>query len=349
MKLQKSSIISGLQILKSIYAIKVLKRRIPLYCEWEVTNHCNMKCDFCSTWINNRNLAKDISTEEAVSIIEQLSELGTNLIHFSGGEPTLRNDLPELVTKAKEKNIIVSITTNGSASIKTMEKIIHADLILVSIDGTREFHDTIRNMPGAFDKAMETLQFLRYKNRKLMVTTTYTPETPYEMIKELCEICKELNIRIAINVLGKNINNDSCYKDEGTMNNLIMSLLDVYINAMRKLRREYREIVVNPEPLITIIQKGGLDVFGCRAMDITVSLKADGCISLPCNSLSLRRIKGNLKEIFYSKEALGLRTVQGNHVACRGCYIKCMCSASALLKIRGLTAIFSSYINSLCL
>ena len=346
MKIKKSDIVSAVQILKTICAVK-MNRRIPLYCEWEVISHCNMSCSFCSTWIRDRNKKEDASTEEALNIIEQLSELGTKMVHLSGGEPTLRNDLPELITKAKERNMIVSITTNGSASIQKMEKILHADMIRISIDGNEQFHDTIRSSPGAFNRAMETLQFLVSRKKKPLITVVYTENTSYEMLTKLADIAKSLNIQVLVNNLGRNINDESGNVDCQKSNDLSSPYFCKYIAMLCRLRKDYGNVIANPNPHLTIIRQGGLDVFGCRAMDIAISIKPDGGVSLPCNGWSKMIMKGNLREIYYGEEAMKLRSFQGKHSICKGCNIRCMGQASALLKLKGLLAIIDSYARSL--
>lgn len=346
MKINKP-IIFGFQILRAIYNVKVSKKRIPLYCEWEVTKHCNMRCSFCSTRASQSSSREDASTVEALDIVQQLSDMGTKIIHFSGGEPTLRGDLSELIAAIKKRDMMVSLTTNGSLSLEKFEKIIKADLIRVSIDGTEAFHDSVRKTPGAFRNAINTLRFLKSKNVKSQITVVYTPSASYEMLEELSNISKGLKIQMAINVLGRNINNNNANEDTKSALDLDLPFLAKYINVVKKLRIKYGSVIANPEPLITILRQGGLDVFGCRAMDIAISVKHDGSVSLPCNGLSVRNIKGDLRAAYYGKETLELEALQGNHRACKGCYIKCMCSASALLKINGIAAIIDSYLKSI--
>lgn len=337
----------GSQILKSIFDVKVLKRRIPLYCEWEVTNHCNMKCEFCSTWVKDRNMTEDLSTNEAVDIIKQLSQLGTRIIHFSGGEPTLRKDLPELISEAKRRGMIVSVTTNGSASLDAMENILHADLIRVSIDGTEEFHDSRRKTPGAFKKAVEILDFLKKRGVRPQVNTVYTPQTTTRMLEELVGICSRTGAQLSLNILSRNINDTSTDEIRNIVGNLSSPFFKEYIKVSRTLRKKYGPIFLSPEPFLTIVRKGGLGNFGCRAMDITISIKNDGSVSLPCNCLSIRCQKGSLRDIYYSKDSLQLKSAQGKYLVCEGCYIKCMCMASALLSVRGMATIACLYLFSI--
>lgn len=335
----------GKDIVKTILRVKFLKKRIPLYCEWEITSHCNMQCRYCSTLLSDRNKLKDVSTVQAREIIKQLASLGTRLLHFSGGEPTLRDDLAELITEAQNHGMIVTFTTNGSASPEKLRAVAHADIIRVSIDGTEEFHDTLRNAPGSYAKAIQAIGTLKEAGNRPLITTVYTDQTTYEMMETLCATARDLGVQVAINVIGRNVNADA--DDPKESNDLSLSVFTAFRQDVKRLTKKYRRVVANPEPLITIIKKGGLDVYGCRAMDIAIAVKHDGSVGLPCNGLSLLMGSGNIKELYYSKEAAAIRPQQGRHRICKGCYIKCMCSASSLLTIRGILAIMSSYRHSL--
>ncbi len=306
-----------------------------------------MHCEFCSTWIPDRNSRVDTSTDEALKVIDQLSRLKTKMIHFSGGEPTLREDLPVLINVARQKRMLVLLTTNGSMPAHKLKNIFRADLIRVSIDGTEKYHDDLRKAPGAYKKALETLKTLKSAGLRPQMTTVFTQNTSYVMLKELAETCKALKIQMAIGIISKNLynlpNNIEAFPSSDTLTNLF----DRYIRAIRDLRNRYANTIVNPEPLLTIIRSGGLNIFGCRAMDIAISVKNDGSITMPCTAFALTQEKSDLKDIYYSIKAKGIRDMQGRFPQCRGCYVKCMSSASALLKIKGLMTIIDSYVRNL--
>jgi len=74
---------------------------------------CNNNCSFCVTQ-NNRALFKDFDTAKVKDLIRQARENGSIEINFTGGEPTIRQDLLELVDYAREKGFkTIMITTNG--------------------------------------------------------------------------------------------------------------------------------------------------------------------------------------------------------------------------------------------
>ena len=116
---------------------------------------------------------------------------------------------------------------------------------------------------------------------------------------------------------------------------------------MNKLGNEFGNTVSNPNPYLAVMKKKGLDVYGCRAMDVAISIKADGSINLPCTGLIIESKKGSLRDIYYSDSAEELRKLQGVHPNCYQCSIQCMSTASAMLNLSGLVSIFDKYIKSL--
>ena len=343
----QSKLVNGFGILKAISKVTLLNKRVPAYCEWEITHYCNMSCAWCSTLTPARNNADDLSSEQALDIIEQLSDLGTQMIHFSGGEPMLRKDLHSLITRAKKKNMMVALTTNGSASSEAMEKVLHADMIRVSIDGTEKFHDEQREFKGAYKKAVKTLEFLVSKGLKPQLVTFYIDESSYPMIAELAKICQTLGIQMILNIhvfsgaQGEKVKSYYGWKEEdkGAM----------YLSTLERLKEEFGNAIANPEPFSSIVRSGGLDIYGCRAMDFAINIKADGSVCLPCTQFPQNIKKGDLRAIYYSPEAEEIHNTQGKKPECSGCLMRCMGSASAMLNLNGQAALFNTYAKRLFL
>ncbi len=337
---------TAFRILSSIAAIRLMGRRIPLYCEWEITSHCNLRCRDCSTFVDRRNSREDIDTASALDIIGQLAALGTRMIHFSGGEPTQRSDLPLLLSAAARRGMIVSVTTNGTARHEILHGLLAAHIVRVSIDGTQRYHDEIRGKAGTFANALAAVKYLASKGARPQITVVYRPGTPQEMLSDLAKTARDIGVQMVLNVLGRNVNDNS----PGSVLDPVRDKSDPrfagYLEACRKLREEFGPAVASPEPIPTVIKKGGLDVLGCRALDCAISIKSDGSVCLPCTGLAMQRTTGRIRDVFYGRQAGQLRKQQGRFPLCKGCYIKCMCSASALLTWRGLYAVAQPYVRA---
>jgi len=93
----------------------------------DLTNRCNLNCPICFASANNTNVPYiyEVSTTQVKGMIDNLasnSPIQPNGLQFSGGEPTLRDDLPELIMYAKEKGIHhIEVNTNGIRLAKDLE------------------------------------------------------------------------------------------------------------------------------------------------------------------------------------------------------------------------------------
>src|SRR6202171_6621775 len=70
---------------------------IPLAVLAELTHRCPLQCPYCSNPVELDRSGAELSTEEWKKVLSELAEIGVLQIHFSGGEPTARKDLVELV------------------------------------------------------------------------------------------------------------------------------------------------------------------------------------------------------------------------------------------------------------
>ncbi len=125
---------------------------------WNVTQRCNLKCIHCYAHAKARQQDNELSTSEGRALIDDLSEMGVPVLLFSGGEPLMREDLPELAQYAVEKGMRAVISTNGTlidAKTAGILKDIGLSYVGISLDGTRKINDRFRGVDGAFDQALE--------------------------------------------------------------------------------------------------------------------------------------------------------------------------------------------------
>ena len=124
---------------------------------WNVTRKCNLKCIHCYAHATEEALADELTTSEGKALIDDLAQFGAPVMLFSGGEPLVRKDLPELAAYAVEKGMRAVISTNGtliSADVAKTLKSIGLSYVGVSLDGMQPVNDQFRGVPGSFDKAL---------------------------------------------------------------------------------------------------------------------------------------------------------------------------------------------------
>ena len=89
---------------------------------WNMTQRCNLKCEHCYAQAIDPHGDDPINTDQAKVMIDDLAQFGSPVILFSGGEPTIRKDLPELANYAVSKGMRAVISTNGTLITKRMAK-----------------------------------------------------------------------------------------------------------------------------------------------------------------------------------------------------------------------------------
>ncbi len=138
----------------------------------------------CYSNSQNRLYADELSTGEGKTLIADLASFGSPVILFSGGEPLMREDLPELVSFAVDKGMRAVISTNGTLITKETAAVF-ADIGLsymgVSLDGIGEIHDRFRGMKGAFDAAVRGIRHCQDAGIKVGVRFTITGENNGEI------------------------------------------------------------------------------------------------------------------------------------------------------------------------
>src|SRR3954453_15197554 len=82
----------------------------PILAQIIPIRRCNLACTYCNEFDKH---SPPVPTDEMLSRIDRLGELGTSIITFSGGEPTLHPDLDQLITRARRGGAITTVITNG--------------------------------------------------------------------------------------------------------------------------------------------------------------------------------------------------------------------------------------------
>ncbi len=128
---------------------------------WNVTRACNLKCVHCYAHATGGTASNELSTAQGREMIDDLAAFGVPVLLFSGGEPLVRKDLPELAAYAVEKGIRAVISTNGTLIDKTTAKTlkeIGLSYVGISLDGLEPVNDHFRGVSGAFNKAMQGIR-----------------------------------------------------------------------------------------------------------------------------------------------------------------------------------------------
>src|SRR3990172_7047369 len=138
----------------------------PFLVSWNLTKRCNLKCDHCYLDSTEIDGTSDISTNDAKTIIDEISSLNPNaLLIMTGGEPLLRQDFFSLAEYASNNGLMVVVGTNGtliddSAAKELLKSGVKG--VGISIDSiTPDYHDSFRGIAGAWEKTVKGMEVLK--------------------------------------------------------------------------------------------------------------------------------------------------------------------------------------------
>ena len=144
---------------------------------WNCTQRCNLKCLHCYARSQDRVYQGELTTEEGKTFLRDLADFKVPVILLSGGEPTLRKDIIELASRAKELGIRVVLSTNGTLiTDKLAEEIIKVGFgeVGISLDGIGAVNDHFRGQEGAFEAALQGFRRLVALKQRVSLRLTIT-------------------------------------------------------------------------------------------------------------------------------------------------------------------------------
>jgi len=151
---------------------------------WNVTRSCPLSCVHCYNDSGKKTYPGELSTREALSVIDGLASFKVPAIIFSGGDPLQRPDIFELIEYAGSKDVRTILSTNGILIDKdTAERIKDSGIVYVgvSIDGNEEVNDRLRGMQGGFKKALNGMRLCRDLGLVVGVRFTMSKKTIGEL------------------------------------------------------------------------------------------------------------------------------------------------------------------------
>jgi len=144
---------------------RMLGETVPPFITIAPTYRCPCRCVHCAVVGGSRSEGDELTTSEIKSIIDQARQLGVLQVTFTGGEPLLRSDIPELVRYCHDAGLLTRINTCGlllDGAYAARLKQAGLTQCAVSIDDADpEVHDRLRGVPGAHRKALDSIRVLR--------------------------------------------------------------------------------------------------------------------------------------------------------------------------------------------
>mgnify|MGYP000019278703 CR=1 FL=1 len=138
----------------------------PICLTWELTYACNLACTHCLSSSGRRD-PNELSTTEAMALIDEIAAMQIFYINIGGGEPMIRADFFDIIEHAINRHVGVKFSTNGSRiTPEAAQRLAAMDYldIQISIDGVdAETNDALRG-EGSYDAARRAMDNLRDAN-----------------------------------------------------------------------------------------------------------------------------------------------------------------------------------------
>jgi radical SAM protein with 4Fe4S-binding SPASM domain len=332
--------------------------KFPVLSEIALTYRCTHRCSFCYASAGPRGArADEMSTGQAKRIIDRIfDEARVPTISFTGGEPTLRKDLPELIRYAKQKSMRVNLITNGMRLAKPAYaaelKQAGLDSAQVSLEAAdAETHDAITKVPGSFEKSVRGVGNLRAVDIHTHTNTTICPENKDRVIELVDFACDVLGSEyLSMNMV---IRTGAAAGKRVTGNRLQVTGTDEADGNGGERTVEYSEIGEILTPIIERAQERGLRLVwyspvpycifnpvlagigsnSCAAADGLLSVGPRGDV-LPCSSFEEglgNLLRQTFEEVWNSRTARYWRRKEFLPPTCRECDMKRICCGACPL------------------
>ncbi|MFH1360952.1 MAG: radical SAM protein [Candidatus Omnitrophota bacterium] len=317
---------------------------LPVLSEIAITYRCNLECQFCyaSCGCSKKDSAAELPTNTLKKILSMIrKEIEIPSVSFTGGEPTLRQDLPELIRFAKELGLWTNLITNATLIDANTAKDFQGaglDSAQVSLEaGTALVHDQIVGSKGAFELTLEGLKNLREAGIRVHTNTTISGLNKNDLLG-LLDLIAQLGFnKFSMNMLmpeGSALSRlDHVFVSYSEIGDIVLEIS----HAAQEKNLEF--MWYSPTPLCIfnpIIH--GLGNKGCAACDGLLSIAPNGDI-LPCSSFpqpmgNILEMEGRFKEIWKSPAFAYFQEKRFAHALCQECNYLAICNGGCPLYFR---------------
>ena len=290
------------------------------------TYRCNAKCGMCDIWKYPSKPSEEFNPE----ILEKLPT-GIKKLNVTGGEPTLRADIEDILAIVTKKSHGVEISTNGyfTAVLDRVTKK-HPDIgVRISIEGLPEMNDRLRGIPNGFDHAMRSYLKLRDNGvANLGFAMTISGENCRDLLP-VYRMCSALGCQLANAVVHNSFyfhKHDNKVENVSEVEQAMQEFIHALLNSKRKQLikgrfKDWLRAYINNGLLLHL--KGETRTLPCGAATDSFFIDPFGRM-LACNGSTEPMIMGDLtthtfEEIWNSDQA---RKVREQVLVCnRNCWM----------------------------
>jgi len=304
---------------------------------------CNCRCVMCDIWKDNKNL-KQLTEQDITGLLSSLRKFGTQQVAMSGGEALLNPNFFKLCEILKKENISITLLTTGLSIKKNAEQLIKwVDEIVVSLDGDEPLHDAIRNIPGAFGKLKDGVQYIKLLDPAYRITArTVIHRLNFRNWESIIKAAKTMGIDqvsflpadVSSHAFNRQLAWEEPRQDEIRVSKSELPELLETVERVLANEQDYTSgfMAESPGKIYQIYQYYaafyGLNAFPfkkCNAPWVSTVIEADGAVR-PCffHDAIGNIHKDSLADILNSPDATGFRKTLD--IATNATCVKCVCS-----------------------
>jgi len=268
----------------------------PQHTVWEITFACNMRCLHCGTAAGNIR-PDELTDDETYEVIDQLAELGGEVVTLSGGEPLLRKNWREMARRLKNNGILIALISNGYL----FNQAIVDDLLElgfnnvgISFDGVERTHNYIRQRPDSFRRAYQAMRLMT-ESRQRYCAVSQVSNINLDELDQIRQLlvdvgCPQWRIQMTT--------------DTGRMSKELVMPLEKYprfIDKILEFKEKNDELDIDVGENIGYYGCKGMALWddnpylGCYAGTRVLGIESDGTIK-GCLSMPEEFVEGNIRD-----------------------------------------------------
>jgi MoaA/NifB/PqqE/SkfB family radical SAM enzyme len=225
------------------YAWLTVRQR-PVLVHFEVTLRCNAHCGFCDYWKTDASARG----AELKTYAEAARYFNPMLVTFTGGEPTLRRDLEDLVAevdRAISLKYITLITHGAMLSVERARSLWDAGVnqFNISLDYLDERHDRARGIPGLTSRILAVIPAMRANGIDNVRFNTVIKNDNLDQLVPIVHAARALGAGVNFSVYtdAKNGNREFLFEPEQA------SAIDDAVRGLLELKRRHRGVITNSD------------------------------------------------------------------------------------------------------
>jgi len=298
---------------------------IPWLAHFELTARCNLRCIHC--YFDPYDSNDELGFSEITNILDQLQNVGTPTIVFSGGEIFLREDLLDILNYST-KHFLVILLTNGTlinSRVADKLKVSGVTQVDISLYGTTpQVHDQITSIPGSHARTIEAVDLLKKAGVPTVIKFCMMKQNVKE-ISKMKTFASQLGAKLSVSTLlipkRDGSKDPLCFlADNNDQKEYLLQF--VKDNTPRETTEENSQSYASRSPHTELCGAGR------HFCNISPTGMVSPCVILPLNLGSLR--DKTFREIWQtnpSKELLNLRSVKFTDLnKCRVCDLAAHCT-----------------------